>query len=1093
MPLKRTETPVLTVLPESVPKIFEQAQVSTANHQKNFVALNKLHSAAAAVTAPLQNGIDVQLTGEKAFEDLFIDMVIRVLPLKKGASVVDRIVKFVAGYVKFISEKEKQAAENGEDGDETPTSRFVTRLVKYLLKGFEAKDKNVRFRVLQIVAEIVSGLTEIDDEMLKLLRPALVDRAHDKETAVRTQAIIALANLIDTNKDDDNQEEIIEVLLDSLAHDPASEVRKAALQRLPLTSTTLPVIIKRSRDIDSNIRRLVYSPVLEQLESPKQLTISQRELLVLAGLKDREPTVCSAAAKLVGTWADLVPDVVSFVQLFDFELSVETSDDNPAREALMVLFRTRKDILDNLDFGEAYWQDLTPAKAFLARVFADCCIKAGDDARIEANMPVMTALAFKIQELYNALMNRAESEQEDKVFGTHHDSEEDSTRQAEVTRKQFVIGELMKLSLNLDYADEIGRRKMFALVRYMISQDTLPDSLVPLSLDILRKLSSDEHDLIRIVVEVIHDLRDTEVDDDDLSRDRSMSVDETPMPARTPGRPRKPPAEMTPEERERADVIDLRCLVLCIGMLERVNSSFERNSTLEGILGELILPAVKRKELLLRERGFVCLGLCCLIARGMALNSFPLFLQQVQPSPEPLKLRILQIVFDILMVYEGDFLRNTSIGGDRVVEFLMRLFESTESYAVQALLCKGLAKLMMSGMVTDEKVLQSLILAYLSPDTVDNQDVRQCLSYFFPAYCYSSSPNQRRMQKIFLSTFAELSQMHRDLDEDEEMVSPLQAASLLVDWMDPQKALEVDGRQTDWHVHYDLATDIVKVLCSKDFKRDDRKVLCQLLGKLYLPDEVDDDKIRTLKLLISNIRSRRPPKDATSSNALSRFEKAISSKYETQLASFNEEEYKQLEELKELFEFLDDIIPEEEEEEEKPKRGARKRRSESIVSTTTDGADEDDYRGTSEPKPASKGRGKAKKRRVSNSDAETSDAGTPVGPTRTLPKRAARKAPLVVEPLPDSEEEELESSVPPGSDTETEGATPAPEPTPKSKSRGSFLRRRSLHASLNLNVNDDDDLPDEPTVEFDSIMDTTVEARDAEDDDDEVDNLLDGL
>ena len=33
--------------------------------------------------------------------------------------------------------------------------------------------------------------------------------------------------------------------------------------------------------------------------------------------------------------------------------------------------------------------------------------------------------------------------------------------------------------------------------------------------------------------------------------------------------------------------------------------------------------------------------------------------------------------------------------------------------------------------------------------------------------------------------------MHRDLDEDEEMVSPLQAASLLVDWMDPQKALLV--------------------------------------------------------------------------------------------------------------------------------------------------------------------------------------------------------------------------------------------------------------------------------------------------------------
>ena len=33
----------------------------------------------------------------------------------------------------------------------------------------------------------------------------------------------------------------------------------------------------------------------------------------------------------------------------------------------------------------------------------------------------------------------------------------------------------------------------------------------------------------------------------------------------------KPESEMTAEERARADEIDLRCLSLCIGMLERVN------------------------------------------------------------------------------------------------------------------------------------------------------------------------------------------------------------------------------------------------------------------------------------------------------------------------------------------------------------------------------------------------------------------------------------------------------------------------------------------------------------------------------------------
>jgi hypothetical protein len=43
--------------------------------------------------------------------------------------------------------------------------------------------------------------------------------------------------------------------------------------------------------------------------------------------------------------------------------------------------------------------------------------------------------------------------------------------------------------------------------------------------------------------------------------------------------------------------------------------SFEENSSLEGILTDLVIPSVKRKEVVLREKGLVALGLCCLIAK----------------------------------------------------------------------------------------------------------------------------------------------------------------------------------------------------------------------------------------------------------------------------------------------------------------------------------------------------------------------------------------------------------------------------------------------------------------------------------------------
>ncbi len=49
----------------------------------------------------------------------------------------------------------------------------------------------------------------------------------------------------------------------------------------------------------------------------------------------------------------------------------------------------------------------------------------------------------------------------------------------------------------------------------MISQNDLSEILVARCLDVLRKLSANERDLIRVVVEVIHDLRDPDADDEE--------------------------------------------------------------------------------------------------------------------------------------------------------------------------------------------------------------------------------------------------------------------------------------------------------------------------------------------------------------------------------------------------------------------------------------------------------------------------------------------------------------------------------------------------------------------------------------------------
>jgi hypothetical protein len=72
----------------------------------------------------------------------------------------------------------------------------------------------------------------------------------------------------------------------------------------------------------------------------------------------------------------------------------------------------------------------------------------------------------------------------------------------------------------------------------------------------------------------------------------------------------------------------------------------------------------------------------------MALNSFQLFISQVQSAPEVLKLRVLQIVFDILMVHENEFLGKegpqVTSAAFHLVVFLIRASLGRNDYHVFA-------------------------------------------------------------------------------------------------------------------------------------------------------------------------------------------------------------------------------------------------------------------------------------------------------------------------------------------------------------------------------------------------------------------------
>jgi len=107
----RSQNPdkVLQNLHEGIGAVFEQVQLSLANHKKNCVALYKIHTCAAEAVHQLggRKGGGVQLVGEEAFQDVFVDMASRVLEVKKGngAAGAERVVKFTGTFVRFMNEK----------------------------------------------------------------------------------------------------------------------------------------------------------------------------------------------------------------------------------------------------------------------------------------------------------------------------------------------------------------------------------------------------------------------------------------------------------------------------------------------------------------------------------------------------------------------------------------------------------------------------------------------------------------------------------------------------------------------------------------------------------------------------------------------------------------------------------------------------------------------------------------------------------------------------------------------------------------------------------------------------------------------------
>lgn len=367
--------------------VFQDAQHNLSSHRKLVVVLRNIQLRA------------IDLGYEDGFTLKFTRLINKILRLKKGEQVADRIAKFCSLFVATMqkeeaSNKEQSASDESEsdsdDLDETSASKFVDYLIHHLLRGILAKDKNVRYRVVQLLAYLVNYITEIDEELFEALHFSLSRRLHDKEPTVRIQAIVAISRFqfFDITGSE-GLNSATERLIEALQHDDSPEVRRAALLNLVKNETTIPLLLERARDVNAINRRLVYSRTIKEIHDFREIDVGARENLLKWGLNDRDQSVQKAATRMLSHhWYETVNE--DLLELID---SMKVADTSVMDSAMSFFFESRDDKLESLEISKDTWKELTVEKAFLIRAFYDHCNKERMYHTIDKSFPESIELA----------------------------------------------------------------------------------------------------------------------------------------------------------------------------------------------------------------------------------------------------------------------------------------------------------------------------------------------------------------------------------------------------------------------------------------------------------------------------------------------------------------------------------------------------------------------------------------------------------------------------------------------------------------------------------------------------------------------------
>ncbi|OLY80762.1 Condensin complex subunit 3 [Smittium mucronatum] len=780
--MKETETS--QIIEKELCRILDSAQRNGSLHHRLVIELRKIQE-----NKRTDNGIGEVQEFEAIFSEEFIKKLNFVLAVKKKEPSVERILKFVVAFIHYGYKKEDEAVPNtvnmmdtddvfedepsteltNQDG--TLTSRFTEELILHLLHGFLAKEKMVRLRCCQLVSMLVVLLKDIDEDLYEELVNLLEKRLLDKEAGVRANAAIALCRLL--NGDQMGNVKSLKKLSSMMKSEPNSEVRRAIMLGIDINPSTLPNLLERARDKDAINRKVLYGKVLSKVDY-RILSIEKREELLISGIRDRDVGVQQACVQLIATcW--LKDADYNLVSLFE---GLDVVDSEIADETIKALLNSYPEIAEKIEFSSKVWEDLQPESSFLLRHTLEYYREKNDVSGLEERLPETLEIVKLIRK---QLESRSSSDDRDGAnrLEDEHDIE---IADAEI---DYIILQLLIISKNLDFLDELGRREMLTLMRKLLVIPDISEQHIGHIMDILRKLSLDETDFTQITVEVISGVQQ--------NGEEALLI-------------------VSREELKAVKLLtQLKSLHIIKALLQRCYLSLSEHSPVYALTHEFVSPALSQNEPALLKCAVDCLALCSLLDKKMAVGNAGLLVAVCQQGVEEYKINGLQALFDISFIFGIDEI-SENLKKDELATVFMSALES-ENGEIQALAAQGLAKLLYGGRIPNASlVLHNLAVMYFHILTVDNLNLRQCLSYFFPAYCLSLSSNQREMAKAVVPIFIEYSSCYylewKGKVSDTVYQTTSQITQQLFSWTDPRIRIEfeknIGSQSNDSSLTHDL-------------------------------------------------------------------------------------------------------------------------------------------------------------------------------------------------------------------------------------------------------------------------------------------------